>query len=219
MSEIILIVVIAGAVAFIADRAVFARGRLFGLREAADEIIRGVAEHYQHDKQASESVLTALNDIKVRLAKKRPAQITGNAVSAGLRELGRAVGDVAFGKGFEAGRDAEARLEAPVSGKIRIDLSISELMQIRWLAHFGFEHTMWNTSDPEGTKPRPHADIVFKAEPDAQRATEAIDTLERRIPKGERDPNEPYALAINRQQMIRERWRSETVDAQAASEL
>ena len=209
MSELIMIVVAAAGVAFVADRTVFARGRLSGLKEASDELIRGVAYHYQHDKQASEPVLKALNEIKARLAKKQPARMTRDAVSAGLCELGRAIGDVAFRKGFEAGQEAQARFEAPIIGKIRVDLSISELMQIRWLAHFGFEHTMWNTWDPEGTKPRSHTHIVFNDRLDAQTATEAIDTLESRIPKGQRDSDEPYALALNRQQMIRERWHPE----------
>jgi hypothetical protein len=209
MSELIMIFAVAAAVAFVADRAVFTRGRLSGIREAVDELMRGAAYHYQNDNQTSERILNALNDIKARLSKKRPTRIAGDAVSTGLSELGRAMGDVVFGKGFEAGRNAQARLEAPINGKVRIDLSVSELMQIRWLAHFGFEHTMWNTWDPEGAKPRPHADVVFKNRTDAQRATEAIDLLEHRIPKDRRDSGGPYALALNRQQMIRERWRSE----------
>jgi hypothetical protein len=209
MSELVMIFAVVAAVAFVADRAVFTRGRLSGIREAVDEMMRGAAYHYQDDNQTSEPILNALKDIKARLSKKRPTRITGEAVSTALGELGRALGDVVFGKGFEAGRDAQARLEAPINGKVRIDLSISELMQIRWLAHFGFEHTMWNTWDPEGTKPRPHADVVFKNRTDAQRATEAIDLLEHRIPKERRDSGGPYALALNRQQMIRERWHSE----------
>jgi hypothetical protein len=209
MSELIMIFAVVAAVAFVADRAVFTRGRLSGIREAVDELMRGAAYHYQNDKKTSEPIVKALNDIKARLSKKRPSRIAGDTVSTGLSELGRAMGDVVFGKGFEAGRNAQARLEAPINGKIRIDLSISELMQIRWLAHFGFEHTMWNTWDPEGGKPRPHTDVVFKNRTDAQRATEAIDLLEQRIPKEGRDSGKPYALALNRQQMIRERWHSE----------
>jgi hypothetical protein len=209
MSELIMILLAAAAVALIADRAVFARGRFSGIKEAVEEIMRGAAYHYQMDKQTSEPILNALKNMKARLSKKRFARMRGDTVGAGLSELGRAMGDVVFGKGFEAGRNAQARLEAPISGKIRVDLSISELMQIRWLAHFGFEHTMWNTWDPEGEKPRPHTDIVFKNETDAQKATEAIDLLEQRIPKEKRDAGAPYALALNRQQMIRERWRSQ----------
>jgi hypothetical protein len=209
MSELIMIFAVVAAVAFVADRAVFTRGRLAGIREAVDEMMRGAASHYQNDNQTSEPIVNALKDIKARLSKKRSTRITAEAVSTALGELGRAIGDVVFGKGFEAGRDAQARLEAPISGKVRIDLSISELMQIRWLAHFGFEHTMWNTWDPEGAKPRPHAGVAFKNRTDAQRATEAIDLLEQRIPKERRDSGEPYALALNRQQMIRERWHSQ----------
>jgi hypothetical protein len=209
MSELIMIFVVAAAVAIVADRAVFTRGRFSGIKEAVDEIMRGAAYHYQSDNPTSEPILRALNDMKARLSKKRFARIRGDAVSAGLSEIGRAMGDVVFGKGFEAGRDAQARLEAPIKGKVRVDLSISELMQIRWLAHFGFEHTMWNTWDPEGTKLRPHTEIVFKSRTDAQRATEAIDLLEQRIPKESRDSRAPYALALNRQQMIRERWHSQ----------
>jgi hypothetical protein len=212
MSELIMIFAVVAAVAFVADRAVFTRGRLSGIREAVDELMRGAADHYQNDNQTSEPIRNALNDIKARLSKKRTTPITGDTVGAGLSELGRAMGEVVFGKGFEAGRDAQARLEAPINGKVRVDLSVSELMQIRWLAHFGFEHTMWNTWDPEGAKPRPHADVVFKNRTDAQRATEAIDLLEHRIPKERRDSGEPYALALNRQQMIRERWRSQAAE-------
>jgi hypothetical protein len=209
MSDLIMIVVAAAAVAFVADRTVFARGRLFGLKEASDELIRGLAYHYQHDKQASEPVLKALNEIKARLAKKQPARVTCVAVSGVLCELGRAISDVAFRKGFEAGQEAQARFEAPIMGKIRVDLSVSELMQIRWLAHFGFEHTIWDTRDPEGAKPRSHTHTVFKDRLDAQRATEAIDTLESRIPKERGDSDERYALALDRERMIRERWHPE----------
>jgi hypothetical protein len=95
-------------------------------------------------------------------------------------------------------------------GKIRVDLSVSELMQIRWLAHFGFEHTMWNTWDPEGAKPRSHTHAVFKDRLDAQRATEAIDTLESRVPKERGDSDERYAGALDRERMIRERWHPES---------
>jgi hypothetical protein len=209
MSEFILIFVVVAAIAFVADRAVFARGRLSGIKEAVDELMHGAAYHYQNDNQTSEPILKALNDVKGQLSKRRSTAMRGDAVSTGLSKLGRAMGDVAFGKGFDAGRGAQARLEAPIHGKVRVDLSISELMQIRWLAHFGFEHTMWNTWDPGGTKPRPHTDVVFKNKADAQRATETIDLLEHRIPKERRDSGKPYALALNRQQMIRERWHSE----------
>ena len=209
MSELVVIFLVGAALAFVADRAVFTRGRLSGIKEAVDEIMRGAAYHYQNNNQTSEPILNALNDTKARISKKPSVRIRGDGVSAGLSELGRAMGDVVFGKGFEAGRNAQARLEAPISGKVRVDLSISELMQIRWLAHFGFEHTMWNTWDPEGAKPRPHADISFKNKTDAQQAAEAIDLLEQRIPKQRRDSDAPYALALNRQQMIRERWHSQ----------
>jgi hypothetical protein len=209
MSDLIMIVVAAAAVVFIADQTVFARGRLCGLKEATDELMRGIA-YSQHDEQASEPVLKALNEIKARIAKKRPARMTCDAVSASLSELGHAIGDVVFRKGFEAGQEAQARFEAPIDGKIRVDLSISELMQIRWLAHFGFEHAMWNTGDPEGAKPRSHTHVVFKNRLEAQRATEAIDTLEYRIPRKKGDSDERYALALDRQQMIRERWHPES---------
>ena len=112
MSDLIMIVVAAAAVPFVSDRTVFARGRLSGLKEASDELIRGLSYHYQHDKQASELVLKALNEIKARLAKNQPPRMTRDAVSAVLCELGRAIGDVAFRKGFEAGQEAQARFEA-----------------------------------------------------------------------------------------------------------
>jgi hypothetical protein len=209
MSELLVIFLVGAAVAFVADRAVFTRGRLSGIKEAVDAIMRGAASHYQDDNKTSEPILNAFNEIKERISKNRSPRMGEDSVSAGLSKLGRAMGDVVFGKGFEAGRDAQARLETPISGKVRVDLSISELMQIRWLAHFGFEHTMWNTWDPEGAKPRPHVDVVFKNQTDAQRATESIDLLEQRIPKDRRDSGAPYALALNRQQMIRERWHSQ----------
>ena len=60
MSDLFMIVVAAAAVTFVADRSVFARGRLSGLEEASDELIRGLVYRYQHDKQASELVLKAL---------------------------------------------------------------------------------------------------------------------------------------------------------------
>jgi hypothetical protein len=90
VSDLIIIVVAAAAAALLADRTDFARGRLSGLKEASDQLIRDVAYQYQyqHDKQASEAVLKALNEIKARLAKQQPARMTCEAVSAGLCELG-----------------------------------------------------------------------------------------------------------------------------------
>jgi hypothetical protein len=36
------------------------------------------------------------------------------------------------------------RRKAPAKGKIRVDLSLNELLQLSWLAHLGFQHMVPN---------------------------------------------------------------------------
>ena len=57
-----------------------------------------------------------------------------------LSNLGYAVGEACWLKGHGTG----VRRKAPAEGKIRLDLSLNELLQLSWLAHHGFQHMMPN---------------------------------------------------------------------------
>jgi hypothetical protein len=73
------------------------------------------------------------------------------------------------------------------------------LVNIGWLAHYGFEHMMWGTD----------TSFTFNDAKDAEEATHAIRKLERHLPEEYRHPDDPHAQAVNRQFMIWERWPSE----------
>ena len=59
---------------------------------------------------------------------------------ARLWTVGDAIGEACWLKGHAAG----IRRKAPAEGKIRVDLSLTELLQLSWLAQLGFQHMMPN---------------------------------------------------------------------------
>lgn len=100
---------------------------------------------------------------------------------------------------WQDGFEAEERSMESQNSKIRVDLSLKELMKIRRLVHFSFENMMPNKGGP----------FAFKVEKEAQEATNSILQLEFCIPKELHDSSDPYALSFNRQTMIWKRWPSE----------
>jgi hypothetical protein len=177
-------------------RRIFAWGWLQGAKEATHELTRGVSTHYEHEGEPiPERVGNYIDEMKARLRKATGTPAKCDVHRAYFWGLGNVTGEAAWHSGFEAGR----QFARPQKDEVLVDLSPSELMNLRWLAHFGFENMMRRKDGP----------FIFKNEKEAVAATHAIERLEFHIQKQERDQSDPYALSFNRQTMIWDRWPSE----------
>jgi hypothetical protein len=174
----------------------FENGRFRGADEAVREILRGITSHYELQGQAvPETVvkaLKALNSVSDKRRKMGP--VLTDPYHAQLWILGDAVGEACWLKGHAAG----IRRKAPAEGKIRVDLTLNELLQLSWLAHLGFQHMMPNYRGFEIHR--------FNGEEDAQESAKAVSRVEAAIPAKER----PFAdLSIQykgRQKLISDWW-------------
>jgi hypothetical protein len=111
---------------------------------------------------------------------------------AQLWVLGAAFGEASWLKGHSAGM----RRKAPAEGKLRLDLSLMELLQLGGLANLGFQHMMPNARLTELRR--------FSDEADAVDATRVISKIECAIPKKHRP--DLLAQAESRERLIREWW-------------
>ena len=139
LGGLLLALVVAG---FSSARSYFEKGRLQGMEEATRELSRGINSHYELEGQAvPESVAKALKAFNA-VARKRWKKRKGSTdpYHAQLWTVGDAIGEACWMKGHSAG----IRRKAPAEGKIRVDLSLAELLQLSWLAHLGFQHMMPN---------------------------------------------------------------------------
>jgi hypothetical protein len=121
----------------------FDKGRLRGVEEAMREISRGISLHYELEGQVvPERVAKAVKALKAVAAKPRKKKGSGSRdpFHAQLWIVGDAIGEACWLKGHAAG----VRRKAPSEGKIRVDLSLTEILQLSWLAHLGFQHMMPN---------------------------------------------------------------------------
>jgi hypothetical protein len=176
-------------------RSYFEKGRLRGMEEATREIVRGISSHYEVEGQIPECVGKALKQTKA-VSGRGPK--TGRGVTdpyhAQLWVVGDAIGDACWLKGHAAGM----RRKTPAEGKIRVDLSLNELLQLSWLAHLGFQYMMPNYRGFEIHR--------FSGEEDAREGAIAISKVEGAIPARIR----PFAdLAVqlkNRQKLISDWW-------------
>jgi hypothetical protein len=144
------------------------RGKLDGMRSASSELAKGVSSHYEHEGEEC------------------------HEYEIGLWNLGSAMGEACWQKGFDAGQ----QWTKPEDGEIRIDLSVEELMNVRLLAHRGFEDCM---IDRDGG---------FENVQQAEKAPSAIEKVEFHIPRKMRQDDDPHALSFNRATMIWNRWPS-----------
>jgi hypothetical protein len=196
---VVLILAVVGIVVLVEPwRGRHQKGRVAGIQETMREITRGISQHYEHQGQdLPERVTKAVDEMKERVAKAATVKEKCNAYEIHLWSLGNLMGEACWHSGFEEGQ----RFSDPRKGEIRIDLTEQELLNIHWLAHYGFENMMPNYA--------PLRQHHFSSEEDAERATHAVETLERAVPKKHRDPSDPYALAFNRQTMIWDQWPGE----------
>ena len=137
--------VVAGACVVVAvavigiSRWMYYMGRFNGMREGAQQMVLGMSSHYEREgEEIQEPIAKALDWLKERVGKAQSASAKGNAYYSGLSELGSAIGDAVYGKGFDAGCSFGNGLE----GEVRIDFTTKELADLSWMAHYGFENMM-----------------------------------------------------------------------------
>jgi hypothetical protein len=171
-------------------RSYFLKGRLAGMEEATAEIIRGIRSHYEVVGEAPpDQVTRALEAIK-SFARSTSSEKSIHRYQARLWIFGDAVGAACWRKGYDA-----CKLQmTPAADKIRIELSLGELLQLTSLAHLGFKKMMPNDRGIEMHR--------FDGEQHALAGTCAVERLEQAIP----EPQRPFDHADNRQVLIRHWW-------------
>jgi hypothetical protein len=179
-------------------RSYFESGRRRGLEEAIREIGRGVSSHCGLKSgefpPAVEKAIAAISSLPKRQRLTIGSKPT-DPRHAQLWIFGDAIGEACWMKGHAAG----VRRKAPAEGKIRVDLSLNELLQLSWLAHLGFQHMMPNYSGFEIYR--------FVSEDDAREGALAIGKVEGAIPEDDR----PIDLAVqykSRQRLISDWWQA-----------
>ena len=171
-------------------RSYFLKGRLAGMQEATREIIRGIGSHYEFaGQQPPEHVTKAVEAIKT-FAPGRGCEKNVHRYHARLWIFGDAVGAACWRKGYDT---CKLRM-APRDDKIRIELSISELLHLTSLAHLGFRKMMPNDRGIEMHR--------FDGEQQALAGTSAVERLEQAIPETHR----PSDTSATRQSLIRHWW-------------
>lgn len=175
-------------------RSYYEKGRLQGMQDAAREIIRGVDSHCNlHGPNVPESLTKAVASL-MAISRNNLTRNSKDPYEASFWKFGDAIGDACWRKGHASG----LKKREPAPGKIRVDLSLNELLQLSWLAHLGFQNMMPNFRGFEIHR--------FSGAPDAEEGSMAIGRLEAAIPRGER-PFADIADQINgRQKLIRGWW-------------
>jgi hypothetical protein len=187
------------AVSWSCARSYFESGRRQGIEEAIREMARGFTSHCELDGGALPArVEAALSDAKLFSARKREVKGTRPADPhhAQLWIIGDAIGEACWLKGHAAG----IRRKAPAEGKIRVDLSVNELLQLGWLAHLGFQHMMPNYRGFEVYR--------FSNEADAQEGARAVARIEGVIPAKDRPIADLSVQVKSRQKLIRDWWQA-----------
>jgi hypothetical protein len=189
--------------AFSSAKSYFEKGRIRGVEEATREFTRGIGSHYELEGQgaegkgAPERVAAAIKAIAAITPKTRKrGSGTTDPYHAQLWVLGDAIGEACWLKGHTAGM----RRKAPAQGKVRVDLSLTELLQLSWLAQLGFQHMMPNYRGFEIHR--------FSGEADAREGAIAVSKIESAIPAKERPFADLTVQVKQRQQMIGEWWQA-----------
>jgi hypothetical protein len=179
-------------------RSYFEKGRLRGMEEATREIVRGLSSHYELAGRAvPERVAKAAAGVKA-VSERRQKKSEGSAdpCHVQLWIFGDAAGEACWLKGHAAG----VRRKAPAEGKIRVDLSLNELLQLSWLAHLGFQHMMPNYRGFEIHR--------FSGEEAATEGAMAVGRIEGAIPAKARPFADLSVQFKSRQKLIRDWWQA-----------
>ncbi len=100
----------------------------------------------------------------------------------------------------EISRGISSHYEIAAEGKIRVDLSLTELLQLSWLSHLGFQHMMPNYRGFEIHR--------FNGEEDAREGAKAVARIESVIPAKERPFADLSVQFKNRQKLICDWWQA-----------
>ena len=193
LGGLLLALVVAG---FSSARSYFEKGRLQGMEEATRELSRGISSHYELQGQGiPESVAKALKGFNAVSGKRwNKRKGSTDPYHAQLWIVGDAIGEACWLKGHAAG----IRRKAPVEGKIRVDLSLTELLQLSWLAHLGFQYMMPNYRGFEIHR--------FSGEEDAREGAKAVGKIESAIPSKDRPFVDLSVQFKGRQKLICDWW-------------
>jgi hypothetical protein len=172
----------------------FARGRLRGMQEATQEIVRGVNSHYAvageavppHVAKAIGAVTAATSGASYNKKIHR--------YHTHLWVFGDAIGEACWRRGY----DTCKRAMTPKQDIIPVELSLKELLHLTWLAHLGFNHMMPNYRGFETYR--------FTGDEDASGGTRALERLEAAVPAEHRPFDDPMVQANGRRKLIAEWW-------------
>jgi hypothetical protein len=181
-------------------RSYFLKGRIRGVEEAVRELRVGMASHL--GAELAPDVQKALANLRNRLDRYPQRRRKGtDPIHAELWVLGAALAEDCWLKGHGAG----VRRKAPAEGKIRIDLSAAELLQLGALANLGFQYMMPNMRLIDARR--------FTGSDDALEASLSISKVETAIPKKYRP--DLLLQVENRGRLIDDWWQSITRKALA----
>jgi hypothetical protein len=187
---IIVLLVLLLASTWSSARSYFAKGRLAGMEEATLEIIRGINSHYEDAGQAPPDHVTKALDAVRSFARGASCEKSIQRYQARLWIFGDAVGAACWRKGYDT-----CKLQmTPSDDKIRVALSVGELLQLTSLAHLGFKKMMPNDRGIEMRR--------FSGEEHAREGAYAVERVEQAIPEQHR----PFEHCANRQALIRNWW-------------
>lgn len=177
-------------------RSYFEKGRLRGGEEATREILWGMSLHYELEgRMVPENVVKALKAVNAASRKRRKRRSSSpDPYYVHLSNLGYAVGEACWLKGHGTG----VRRKSPAEGKICLDLSLNELLQLSWLAHHGFQHMMPNYRSFEIFR--------FSGEEEAEEGAKAVSKIECAIPAKDRPFADLTVQFKKRQKLIRDWW-------------
>ena len=121
-------------------KGLFGRGRLHGMQEATQEIVRGISSHYEVDGQTmppgAAKAVEAMNSATDGVSYSK--RILRH--HAHLWVFADTIGKACWQKGYESGK----RKMAPKEDRVLVELSRKDLLHLVCLAHLGFKHMMPN---------------------------------------------------------------------------
>lgn len=124
------------------SRSFFEKGRIRGIGECVREIRKGAVVQLGFDDQKlPDDFRKAISTLEALLNR---APVTRKSatdpIHAQLWTLDRTLAEACWINGHSAG----VRRKAPAEGRIRVDLSAVEILQLGGLANLGFQHMMRN---------------------------------------------------------------------------
>src|SRR5450756_849985 len=190
LAVLVMLLILLLASTWSSAKSYFAKGRLAGMEEATHEIIRGIGSHYESAGQAIPDQVTKALEAIQTFAHGASYEKSIHRYRTRLWNFGDAVGAACWRKGHDA-----CKLQmTPGAARIRVDLSVRELLHLTSLAHLGFKKMM-----PKDRGIEMHR---FGGEDHALEGTHAVERLESAIP----EPHRPFELSADRQALIRNWW-------------